>query len=459
MNGERRSWKGDADAALSMHRVLSTWWPLALSWLLMAAEGPALSAIVARLANPEVNLAAFGGIVYPLALIIEAPIIMLLSASTALSKDWDSYRKLRRFMMWMGGLLTGVHLLVAFTPLYDVLVVELIRPPAEVVEPARIGLMVTVPWTWAIAYRRFKQGLLIRFGHSRTVGLGTFVRLTADGAVLVVGYLVGTIPGVVVAASALVAGVMSEAIYAGLRARAVVRGELREARPVEEPLTLHSFIDFYTPLAMTSLLRLLAEPLSSAALSRMPRALDSLAVWSVVTGFVFLLRSFGVAYNEVVIALLDEPRSSQALRRFMVVLTVVVTVVLLVVTGTPLATVWFERVTGLRSELAVLSGRGLWVAALMPGIAVLQSWYQGVIVHSRRTRGVTEAVVIYLVTSGAVLWSGVVWNRVAGLYVGLAAVSLGRLMQTAWLWYRSRPAVESVEEEDALYERCWTCFR
>jgi len=48
-----------------------------------------------------------------LALIIEAPIIMLLAASTALSKDLPSYRLIRRFMMWAGGLLTGLHILVA----------------------------------------------------------------------------------------------------------------------------------------------------------------------------------------------------------------------------------------------------------------------------------------------------------------------------------------------------------
>jgi hypothetical protein len=308
--------------------------------------------------------------------------------------------------------------------------------------------MITVPWTWAIAYRRFKQGVLIRFGRSRAVGLGTFIRLSADGTVLTVGYLIGTIPGVVVAASALVAGVVSEAVYAGVRARPVVERQLKKATPIEETLTPRWFVDFYTPLALTSLLRLLAEPLTSAALSRMPRALDSLAVWSIVTGFVFVLRSFGMAYSEVVIALLDEPRSSRILRRFMAILTVAATLLLLVVAGTPLAMVWFERVSGLRIDLAVLSRRGLWVALLMPAMAVLQSWYQGLIVHSRRTRGITEAVVIYLVTSGAVLLGGVLWGRITGLYVGLAAVSLGRLMQTVWLWYRSRPAVESVEERD-----------
>ncbi len=74
-------------ADVSMRCIIRTWWPLAASWLLMGLEGPAISAVIARLANPEINLAAYGGVVFPLALFIEAPIIMLLAASTALSTD------------------------------------------------------------------------------------------------------------------------------------------------------------------------------------------------------------------------------------------------------------------------------------------------------------------------------------------------------------------------------------
>ena len=71
-------------APLSSHRIFHTWWPLAASWLLMGVELPVISAVIARLAYPEISLAAYGGVIYPLALIIESPIIMLLAASTAL---------------------------------------------------------------------------------------------------------------------------------------------------------------------------------------------------------------------------------------------------------------------------------------------------------------------------------------------------------------------------------------
>jgi len=440
--------EGDNLAPLPTRCIVHTWWPLAFSWLLMAVESPIINAIIARLAAPEINLAPFGGVVWPMALIIESPILMLLSASTALSRDRGSYLMVRRFMMRASAILTGLHVLIAFTPLYYVVIVDLIGAPAEIVEPSRLGLMIMIPWTWAIAYRRFNQGILIRLGHSRAVGLGTLIRLGTDGLMLTAGYLIGTLPGIVVAASTLIAGVVSEAIYAGLRIRPVLREQLTQAGAAGEPLTFRAFTAFYAPLAMTSVLRLLVQPLGSAALSRMPDALDSLAAWSIVTGFVFLLRSLGFAYNEVVIALLDEPRAARNLSRFAAMLAVMTTVLLLTIAGTPLATFWFGRVSALNPRLVALARRGLWVVLPLPAVDALQSWYQGTIVHSRRTRGVTEAMAIYVVTICAILWAGVAWGQMTGLYVGLAAFGFGGLAQTIWLWQRSRPARQAMQTRD-----------
>jgi len=436
---------------MSMRRIVHTWLPLAASWLLMAVEIPMMSAVIARLAQPEVNLAALGGVVYPLASLVESPIIMLLSTSNALGKDWDSYLKLRRFTTCAGALLTLLHVLIAFTPLYYVIAVRLISAPPQIVEPARLGLMIMTPWTWAIAYRRFNQGILIRFGRSRVVSLGTAVRLGVDVLVLAAGYRFGVSPGVVVAAGALSAGVLSEATCAGLCVRPVLRHHLRGAAPTGRPLTFPALLRFYVPLAITPMLDFLLQPVTSAAISRMPQALDSLAAWPVVFRSVTLLRSLGFAYNEVVITLLDEPRSTHALRRFAALLAALTTFLLLVVAATPLAPFWFARVAGLNPRLVALAGRGLWVALPLPSLTVLRSWYQGTLVHSRRTRSITEAMVIFAIATSALLLAGVASGWTAGLYVGLAALGAGAAFQTAWLWVRSRPAMRALEVRGVQY--------
>ena len=46
----------------------------------MGLELPVVSAVMARLPQPEVSLAAYGGLVFPTALLIESPIIMLLAS-------------------------------------------------------------------------------------------------------------------------------------------------------------------------------------------------------------------------------------------------------------------------------------------------------------------------------------------------------------------------------------------
>ena len=47
-------------ATLTYRQIFTFWLPLAGTWLMMAVEGPFLAAIIARLADPKFNLAAYG---------------------------------------------------------------------------------------------------------------------------------------------------------------------------------------------------------------------------------------------------------------------------------------------------------------------------------------------------------------------------------------------------------------
>jgi len=413
---------------LTSGRVFRTWWPLAASWLLMGIEGPVINVIVARLADPKIHLAAYGSLIFPLALFIEAPIVMLLAASTALCKDWEAYRKIRRFMHVTAGILTAIHALVAFTPLYGIVVRDL--------------------WTWAIAYRRFNQGVLIRFGHSLSVGIGTGIRLAANASVLLAAYFLTTLPGTTIATSALIAGVLAEAVYAGLRVRPVLKHRLKAIPAPADPLTTRAFLRFYVPLALTSMIFLGVRPILTAAISRMPNALDSLAAWPVVGGLTFLFRSVNVAYSEVVIAHLEESGSSRALKRFTVGLVTATTFGILLIAATPLSRIWFGNITGLSDDLIRFSQGALWFALLLPGMSAIQSWQQGVILHSKRTRAITEAIIIYLAVISAVLWAGIAWGRWSGITVGLVAMTAAEIARNVWLRVRSGKARRELRERD-----------
>lgn len=414
----------------------------------MGLEGPAISAVVARLAEPKINLAAFGGLVFPLTLMIEAPIIMLLAASTALSRDWASFVKLPRFMNGLGAGLTLLHIIMAATPVYGLLAHHVIHAPEEIVGPARIGLLITIPWTWAIAYRRFHQGVLIRFGHSLKVAVGTGTRFAADAVVLAIGYIAGSVPGIVIAACTLVAGVITEALYVHVAVRKTLRDELKPSPSVERLLTTRAMLEFYIPLSLTQILLLIANPLGSAAMSRMPMAIDSLAAWTTLGSVGYITRSFGGAYNEVVVALLDSERATLSLRRFGLGIGVVATGVLGLVMIPPVADTLFAGLLGLVDPLPQMIRTGLFFLFPLPAVAVAQSYFQGVILHSRRTRSITESVAIFLGVTGVLLLGGVLWGAVTGLYYAAAAFTGGELLRIAWLGVRSRAPRRYLRERD-----------
>ena len=422
---------------LTNKQVFKTWLPLVASWLLMSIELPTINAIVARLANPEINLAAYGGVVFPIALIIEAPVIMLLAASTALSRDWASYQKLKKYTLWMGGLLAGLHILVAVTPIYDFIVNVVLGAPQAVVEPARMGLLLLSPWTIGIAYRRFQQGAMIRFGHSHMVSETTLVRLVTVSIVLTVGMFLKTIPGASLAGLAQGLGVSFEAIFAGLRIRSV-RSEIRATPPAPKDLTLKRFASFYLPLALTSTLWLLWQPLISGTVSRMPQPIESLAIWSVVTGLLFVFRSPGMAYNEAVVALLERARSFPVLRKFARLASLATLGLALGIVLTPISRLWFTYIANLDAELVPVAMTALAIGVPLTAISIYISFFQGVIVNKEKTGPVAEAVVVFLVVMIAILLAGVLTEAFKGVFVAAVAYTAAHLAQALWLMLRSR---------------------
>jgi len=432
---------------IKLKQIYKLWWPLAMSWLMMSLQRPLLAAVIARLPKARLNLAAYGGVIQPIRTLILAPGTMLLAASTALCKDLATYKKLYRFMMIMSAILTGIMALVAFTPLFNLVTVNILGTPEELLQLARWGLMISIPIGWGVAYRRFQQGVLIRNGFSGAVMAGTVIRLSGFALIMFAGYLIRTIPGTVVEAIAMVFGVWAEAVFAHVRVQPVLRNQVRHAPP-GEPLTWRAFFNFYIPLVFTSLLNMIWSPISSAGINRMPRAVDSLAVLPVINGLAYLFRSFGLGLNEVVVTLLGRAGAPAKLRQFSLYVALITTGIFMVVTLTPIADFWFADVSALSPDLAQLAKSAILIAVPLPALSVLRSWSQGTLLFGRKTRGISEAIVVSLITLVVVLWGGVRWGEAPGIYIGVAGLMAANLTQALWLLLRSRPVLVNIAQKD-----------
>jgi progressive ankylosis protein len=469
----------DATAAARITRSQRTiflfWAPLAAQWIMMALEGPFLAAIIARMGDPAVNLAAYG-VAFALAILVESPVIMLMSAATALVDDAESYRRLRNFANALNAGATVLLLLVLVPPVYNGLMFGLLGLPESVGARTYGALWLLLPWPAAIGYRRFLHGVLIRVGLTRRVAYGTVLRLAAMAAVAAALYIGTDLPGAYVGAIALSAGVCVEAAAARVMVAATVRRLLHDgatdtmapaaatAAPVAgataasvggaaqsaqasvaedagagtEEVTWRSRAEvpasaqaaapgygdiarFYYPLALTSFIGLAAHPLLTFYMGRAPAPLESLAVFPVVHSLSFVFRAAGFSYQEAVIALAGRRLENVGpLARFGLLMALASSGGMALVAFTPLAGFWFETVSGLPPELAAVAGVPTMIAVGLPALAVLLAFQQGVLVQARRTRAITYATVVEVLAIAALLF-------VLGWFTGMLGVTVAML--------------------------------
>ncbi len=404
---------------------------------MMAAEGPFLAAVVARLADPKLGLAAYG-VALAFAVLVEAPVIMLLSAATALVEDGSSYRKLRNFANGLNALSTGLLLLVLVPPLHRALFEGALGLPAEVARLTYGALWCFLPWPAAIGYRRFLQGVLIRSGKTRLVAYGTVIRLASMTAAALGLALLTEVPGASVGAAALSTAVVVEALAARWMARGSIARLLAEgeASPVasDPGLGYRDITRFYYPLALTSFIGLAIQPMLTFFMGRSAAPVESLAVFPVVHALGFIFRSLGLSFQDAVIALLGRGRDGyHELSRFAVGLGLLASATLGAIAFTPLSSVWFETISGLSPELAGFAVPAARVLAPVPFLGVWLSLQRGVLMKNRRTGPITVAtaaeVIAVALVFAAAAW-GLGW---VGVTAAFTAFLVGRAISNLYL--------------------------
>lgn len=419
---------------LTYRRIFAFWAPLLGTWLMIAAEGPYLAAIIARQPEPVLNLAAFG-VALAFAIIVEAPVIMLSSASTALVEDGPSFRALRRFTWGLAALVTAGQVAVLLPPCFDALAGALQLPP-DVARRTYGALAILLPWPAAIAYRRFRQGLLIRHHQTRRVAYGTVVRLVAMSLLALAAFRALDLPGAYAGALALSGAVVAEAIASHLMTRPLVRepaGRPRAAARLDV-LRLPALVRFYAPLAMTSTIALSIQPLVTFFMGQARFTLESLAVLPVVQGLTFIFRAIGLSYLEAAIALLGPRRQHfPRLRNFAAGLAAVSTAGLSAIAFTPLAVVWFHDVSGLSLALTRFAVLPVRILAVFPLLSVALHLQRAVLVHARRTRPIARATWFEVVAVAAVLSLAIHLLDLPGAVAAALALLAGRVIGVAWL--------------------------
>ena len=217
------------------------------------------------------------------------------------------------------------------------------------------------------------------------------MRLLADVVVLGIGFALHKYSGIVVATRPWPSG-FSPRRSTSAGDSSVFYGPLASTGPASHARSGA----LYLPIAFAPTIGLLGQPILTGA-EPAGGATLTLAVWPTLNSLIFMLRAASIAYTEVVVALLDRPEG-RAHYSGSPCYSVCLIHPLLVLCLTPLIDVWFEKFIGLRPELAAMGKTALWFAVALPAFTTWCCYFEGVLIHHKRSTPVTEAVVFYIVT-------------------------------------------------------------
>jgi Na+-driven multidrug efflux pump len=405
----------------------------------MLLEAPLVNAFLARGAEPELSLAAYG-VALSIVLVVEAPILMILELSIALSKSLPAFRAIRRFYIIAGLGVTAVGVGAFYTPFCQVLLCRLMNIPPPIAAATVPALRVLAFWSFPIGWRRVYQGILIRDGRTRIIGVATVVRLLVLSAIMLFVQPSGLLPGATLGALAMVVAVVLESLIIHWAGQSSIDRRLTPATSNPEGLTLRYLWAFYLPLAVTTVLRQGIRPIVSAGIAAAPMAELSLAAWPVAFGLTSIFWGPTMGLQQVTIALAEDKLSWQRVSRFVLAAGAVLTGSLAIISFTPLLGIVLRQLFGLSEELALLAMPATRIMALLPLGYTFHALFTGLLVKQARTGTVRTSKALNLVIVGLSLFAGLRLGGLWGAVLGAAALTAGTLVEAVWLYWRSRSA-------------------
>jgi progressive ankylosis protein len=365
---------------------LGTLWreflPLSLSDVTMACGDPMMTTTLAHLPDAQNNLASVG-IAKSLAIFFESPIIMILHAANALAGSQDSRKALWRFTLLVGGGLTFFLSLLGLPIIFNFVGVSLLGIPSAMLVTVSQVLLLMGGWPFAIAWRRYFQGLLIYHGQSRAVAKASIFRLFTLAVVLTSGFLL-QISGGILAGFALISGVVVEAIAVTIFARRSGATLPPQTEQPNLPRNLAQVWKFYLPLANSMMVVWGGRAILISILARAEDATIAIAAWSAAWGLVLVIANSTRMVQQMVIKYRHQVSDRQLLT-FAISVGGACSSLLLLMSLTPIGDRIVQSFIGNDLTLANSIKPVLLICTIVPLFVALQNATQGFLVSENRT--------------------------------------------------------------------------
>jgi len=142
--------------------------------------------------------------------LISGPAWSLQQLTTALGADQQAFRRVMRFALGIGMIFSVLLSMVAFTPLYDIVLSRVYNLSADLRDLARAPVQLMVIFPLLTASASLLRGRLIRAGRTPTVRAAMLVGVAGLVLTLALGITRLSLTGVMLAAAATLTGAIAE---------------------------------------------------------------------------------------------------------------------------------------------------------------------------------------------------------------------------------------------------------
>ncbi len=201
----------DGEAPLSYRGAFKFHFPLALTSVFTLLVRPVIERGLAATENAEATLAAWA-VVFSVLLIARSGAMAWQEGVIALSERPDSDGPLRRFTWTLGGGLTVLLALLAFTPLIDLYIGAALNIPENIQPLVVLGAQVGVLIPIMTAFQSYYRGRLMYADRTTPIYSAMFLNFAATS-----GFMLGSVwlgsAGIVAAVLSLLVGFVAEIIF------------------------------------------------------------------------------------------------------------------------------------------------------------------------------------------------------------------------------------------------------
>jgi Na+-driven multidrug efflux pump len=423
---------GQASAGVTLAKLWAFFLPLGLSASLVTISHVIINSTLARSHSPELIISSYA-IAMSLMGIIEKPAILLRQTCSALVRDRISFRATQRLTWIVIACILLVGGMISYSPVgYGVFRYLFgVQPDRvqSVIQVFRVFMFVSIFSSLRCLY----HGVIIFNMRTKWLTFGMLIRLL--GMYLVSMYFITTdsVTSGAVGAVIFLVGMMIECTVSYLEGSSLLKKSIPEKKEHHEIENTGHVFRFYKPLLFSSLIAIIAGPSINIVLGKTVNAELAIASFAIASSLTQLVQSFFSYIHQIV---LNFYRKDKLLvRRFTLVVAFIPSILIALLSYTPLGPWFMQSVMGVNDRLMHASLDTLRIFMITTLVFPWLDYMNGIIMLRGETRmmmwsqsaNVTFGLIVLLIC----IFASGEWNGV----IGSLAQSLGLAAEAAvMLW-------------------------